>query len=383
VGGCGGSGSGQEQKGQKAALDAALEKSFERSGAPGVVAAVQTPNYKWVRALGVADLASKEPMRANMHMRIASVTKAFTVTLLLQNAAEGRLSLDDRINHYVKGIPNGQQITLRQMAEMRSGIAGYSLHKGFLEDVFAHPERIWTAKELSRLGIEDSPLFAPGAKWDYSNTNTILLGLVLERVNGKPLSELYRERIIKPLHLRGTSFPSLGDSSLPDPHARGYTSLLKPGGKPTDATNWNPSWGWAAGGMISTVPDLLVFGRALGTGDGLLPRKQQAVRLDSLRKTTVPGLKFGLGVEGYRGWVGHSGQIPGFTTHVYYNADLEATVAVAVNGDAFVGDCPPDKPTWRGGPRGGPCQDPAVRITTALVKALGKPFPPPPDVTGT
>src|SRR5918995_1543183 len=125
--GCGeGGGSQEEEQASDADLDAALEQSFQESAAPGVVAAVQTPEYTWVRALGVADRASKEPMTPEVHHRVGSVTKTFTATLLLQAAEEGQLSLDDTIDRYVSGVPNGDKITLRQMADMTSGIATYT-----------------------------------------------------------------------------------------------------------------------------------------------------------------------------------------------------------------------------------------------------------------
>jgi D-alanyl-D-alanine carboxypeptidase len=107
----------------KKSLDAAFEKSFRQSGVPGAIAAVRTPEGTWVSTLGVANKASGKPMRADMHHRIGSITKTFTATLLLRAAAEGRLSLDDIIDQYVKGVPNGDEITLRQMANMSSGIA--------------------------------------------------------------------------------------------------------------------------------------------------------------------------------------------------------------------------------------------------------------------
>ena len=110
----------------KADLDAALKKSFQESDAPGVVAAVQTPRYTWVQARGVADRAGGRPMTPEVHHRIGSVTKTFTATLLLKAADEGLLSLDDTIDQYVKGVPNGGEITLRQMADMTSGIASYT-----------------------------------------------------------------------------------------------------------------------------------------------------------------------------------------------------------------------------------------------------------------
>ncbi len=146
-------------------------------------------------------------------------------------------------------------------------------------------QRIWSPEELVQFGIEDSPAFAPGTEFQYFNTNTVLLGLVLQQATGKPLGDLYREQIIEPLGLRRTSFPDAEDSSLPDPHAQGYTIQGQDDGEPGNATNWNPSCGWAAGAMISTVDDLLVYGRALATGEGLLPPEQQLSVIPSLKQS--------------------------------------------------------------------------------------------------
>ena len=146
------------------ALDAALEQSFSESGAPGVVAAVQTPDYTWVRALGVADRTSEEPMTPDVHHRIGSVTKTFTISVLLQAAAEGLLSPDDTIGQYVDGVPNGDEITLRQMANMTSGIASYTENEQWDNEQLSDPHRAWEPEELARVGIEDSPLFDPGTQ---------------------------------------------------------------------------------------------------------------------------------------------------------------------------------------------------------------------------
>ena len=219
-----------EQTSEEAALDTALEKSFEESGAPGVVAAVQTPKYTWIRALGVADTTSKAPMTPDVHHWIGSVTKTFTVSLLLQAEAEGLLSLDDTVGRYVDGIPNGDEITLRQMANMTSGIASYTEDEQWTDQLFSDPDRIWTPEELAQVGIEDSPMFDPGTEFRYCNTNTVLLGLILEQVTGQPIGELYRERIIEPLGLQETSFPNT-DPAIPEPHDRGYTLQGQSGGE--------------------------------------------------------------------------------------------------------------------------------------------------------
>src|SRR5215203_7072446 len=386
VSSCGGGGGSQE--GEDAATDtttttedalnAALEQSFSESGAPGVVAAVQTPEYTWVETRGVADRTSEELMTPDVHQRIGSVNKTFTVSLLLQAAAEGLLSLDDTIDQYVEGVPNGDEITLRQMANMTSGIASYTFNEQFQEDLVSDPQRIWTPEELVQIGIEDSPAFDPGTEFQYSNTNTVLLGLVLEQATGRPIGDLYREGIIEPLGLQETSFPEREDSSLPDPQAHGYTLQIQDDGEPGEVTNLNPSWGWTAGAMISTVEDLLVYGRALGTGEGLLPPEQQAERLDSFLGGPPPlsaDKDYGIGLVNDHGWLGHTGELPGYNTAVYYHPELDATMVVEINSDIPSGDCPDDRPTMTDAPHEDiPCADPADRIFGALAEALGQPL---------
>jgi D-alanyl-D-alanine carboxypeptidase len=378
---------GGGEQASTADLDAALKKSFKESDAPGVVAAVQTPEYTWVRALGVADRASGEPMTPEVHHRIGSVTKTFTATLLLKAADKGLLSLDDTIDQYVKGVPNGNEITLRQMADMTSGIASYTEDEQWVKEWLSDPTRVWKPEELARIGIKESPLFAPGSGWAYSNTNYVLLGLVLEQVTGKPIGDLYRQQIIEPLGLENTSFPESSDSSIPEPHAQGYTLQGRSsGGKPINATDWSPSEAWTAGQMISTVDDLLVYGRALGTGKGLLSPEQQSQRLDSFVSDVPPlnqpplkgDLAYGIGLGKDHGWIGHNAEIPGYNTYLFYHPELDAVVAVEVNSDIASGDCPKDLPTLRGGPQGITCDLPADRIFRALAEALGKPAPSPP-----
>ena len=237
-----------------------------------------------------------------------------------------------------------------------------------------------------QIGLKDSPLFDPGTQWQYSNTNYILLGLVLEQVTGETIGQLYRERIIEPLGLQGTSFPDLAHSSLPDPHDQGYTLKgQSPGGEPLDTTDWNFSFAWTAGEVISTVEDLLAYGRAMGTGEGLLSPEQQAERLDSFIRDLPPFNQpplngeagYGIGLTYDRGWIGHGGEIDGYTTQLFYHPELDAVVAVEVNSDISSGDCPEDRPTMEEGPYDVPCAGPADRIFRELAEALGKPAPAP------
>jgi CubicO group peptidase (beta-lactamase class C family) len=178
-------------------------------------------------------------MEVGMHTRIGSVTKTFVGTLLMQLAQDGELSLDDTIDEYVDGVPNGDRITLRMLADMTSGVASYTLTQEFFETLFTAPETIWTPQEVLQIGLDASPLSEPGEQFYYSNTNTILLGMVIEEVTGQPIEVVLQQRIFDPLRLEGTSWP--GDSTaIPEPSPQGYTlqGFATPD-DPDNTTHWN------------------------------------------------------------------------------------------------------------------------------------------------
>ncbi|MGQ1838280.1 serine hydrolase [Kocuria turfanensis] len=359
-----------------ARLDAAARRSFAQASAPGAVVGVASPEGTWTQAYGVADPATGEPMDVDVHTRIGSATKTFTATLVLQLAEEGELSLDDPIGDYVEGIPHGDRITLRQLADMTSGIASYSRNEEFQRALFAAPETVYTPGELVAFGVAESPLFAPGEQFDYSNTNYVLLGLVAEQVTGRPVGELMEERIFDPLGLDETVWPG-ASTALPEPFARGFTlqgDTATPEA-PADATHWSPTWAFTAGNLISDMDDLLTYGRALGTGQGLLEADSQRERLTSF---SPPERGYGLGVGCIDGWVGHTGELPGYNTTVYYDTTTDTTVVVQVNSDIASGDCP-ESPVLADDPRTLPCSAPATRIFAELSTALGHTFTPNPQ----
>ncbi|WP_307794346.1 serine hydrolase domain-containing protein [Arthrobacter cavernae] len=355
-----------------ASLDAAAQSSFKEAAAPGAIVGVRTPEGLWTSSYGFADPTTNAAMSTDMHLRIGSVTKTFTGTLILQLAEEGKLSLNDTIDKYYPGIPNGNTITLRMLANMTSGIASYYT-QAFLDVYFAHPETIFTPDQLVAYGVSASPIFSPGEKFNYSNTNTVLLGKVIEKVTGQPVADVLQQRILAPLGLAGTSWP--GDSpAIPAPHPQGYTLQGSSTPEdPTNATNWSPSFGWTAGAMISTVQDLLVYGRALGTGQGLLSPATQAERLQSFPEPA--GYGFGFACVG--GWVGHTGELPGFNATLYYDTTSDTSVVVLVNSDIASGSCT-ESPTLIDNPADLPCSSPATRIFVGLSTALGHPFVPNP-----
>jgi len=175
------------------------------------------------------------------------------------------------------------------------------------------------------------------------------------------------------MHLTNTSWPEVS-ADLPEPYARGYT-LNGPAATPTaptDSTSWNPAWSFTAGEIISDIDDLLTMGRALGTGQGLVNATTQKLRL-----TSFADIGYGFGMSCSHGWVGHTGDISGYNSSLYYNTATDTTVAVQTNSDIASGGCT-DSPTLADDPGDAICQTPAVRLLVALTGELGTAYAPPP-----
>ncbi|MFH7596939.1 serine hydrolase domain-containing protein [Streptomyces racemochromogenes] len=313
-----------------AQLDAAVRRVMREAAVPGVTVGLWAPGKgSYVKSFGVADKATGAPMRVPLHVRIGSETKTFTVTALLRQVDRGRAALDDPIGKYVTGVPNGDRITLRQLAGMRSGLFNYSLDADFDKRFLADPNQPFSPRELLDYSFRHGPQFEPGARFDYSNTNLILLGLVVEKLTGRPLHEVIARDVLAPAGLRSTSFPT--NAALPAPYAHGYTDQTS-SGRTEDATGWNPSWAWAAGAMVSDLDDLRSWARTLATGTLLKPATQ-AERL----KTTpmgVPGAGYGLGIFDVQGWIGHNGSIPGYQVLAVHLPQAGATMVIVLNTDS-------------------------------------------------
>ncbi|MCX5174690.1 serine hydrolase domain-containing protein [Streptomyces virginiae] len=313
-----------------AQLDAAVRRVMREARVPGVTVGLWAPGKgSYLRSFGVADKATGAPMTPDLHVRIGSETKTFTVTALLQLVDQGKVGLDDPIGQYVTGVPNGDRITLRELAGMRSGLFNYSLDESFVKKFEADPEQTFTPQQLLDVSFEHPVLFEPGAEFDYSNTNLILLGLVVEKITGRPLHDVITKDVLGPAGLRSTVFPT--SPALPTPYAHGYTDQTA-SGKVEDSTHWNPSWAWAAGEMVSDVQNLRSWARTLATGTLLKPATQ-AERL----KTTpmdIPGAGYGLGIFDVQGWIGHNGSIPGYEVLPVYLPSARATMVIVLNTDS-------------------------------------------------
>ncbi|UQX01729.1 serine hydrolase domain-containing protein [Streptomyces sp. RerS4] len=313
-----------------ARLDEAVRKVQAEAKIPGVIVSLSAPGKgEYVRAFGVADKATGAPMTPDLNMRIGSETKTFTVTALLQLVDQGKAKLDDPIGKYVAGVPNGDRITLRELAAMRSGLFNYSADEGFFKALTSDPQRAFTPQELLAYSFKHPVQFEPNAEFEYCNTNLILLGLVVEKLSGQPLASYVNEHVVKAAGLRHTVFPT--GAEFPNPHAHGYTNQTADG-KTEDATDWNPSWGWAAGAMISDLPDLRSWAKTLATGTLLTPATQ-AQRLKVTPAGDLPDTGYGLGIFNVDGWIGHNGSLPGYQSLTIYLPEARATLVVLLNTD--------------------------------------------------
>lgn len=316
-------------------LDTAVQDVMRVAHVPGVTVGLWTPGKgQYVRSFGVADKATGRPMSPDLYMRIGSETKTFTVTALLELVDQGKVGLDDTIDKYVDGVPNGDRITLRELAGMRSGLFNYSEDDDFFKAFTSDPQRPFTPRQLLAYAFGHPVLFPPGEKFDYSNTNLILLGLVVERISGRSLADYIQQGVLDPAGLGHTLFPR--GNEFPTPHAQGYTDQTA-SGEVEDAADWNPSWGWAAGAMISDLDDLRVWARTVATGqlpDGrtLISPATQKQRLTT-PPSSFPGAGYGLGIFDVRGWIGHNGSLPGYESLTVYLPSARTTLVVLLNTD--------------------------------------------------
>jgi D-alanyl-D-alanine carboxypeptidase len=309
-------------------LTAVVESALAETYTPGALVGVWYPGRgAWTMAAGIGDLETAAPMTLEDHVRIASITKTFIATVVLQLVEEGLLSLDDRLEDFVTGIPNGSEITIRQLLGMTAGIYNYIHNPVIAVDYVADPLLPFTpeqAVEIVRAHGEAD--FAPDAEVRYSDTNYVLLGLIIEQVTGRSVAAEITDRIIVPLDLTGTSYPDTPE--MPAPYARGYMAD-QPGDPLRDVTRSNPAVAAAAGAMISTVADLKVWAEALATG-ALLSPELQAERLVFRRAAGSPA-GYGLGALEVVGLIGHNGGILGYGSWMLYDPETGSTFVIVTN----------------------------------------------------
>ena len=263
-----------------------------RSGVVGSIATLDDGTTTAVMTSGVPNRTNGDSIGKNDRVRIGSVTKTFTASLVLQLAAEGKVDLDAPIEQYLPGLlhgsdmdgsdmdgsgTDGSAITVRQLLQHRSGLPEFAGEPGADEWIAANEDRTLTPSAAVAIALGKPAQFVPGTSFVYTNTNYIVLGMLVESVTGRSYADELQSRILDPLDLEDTYLPAAGERDIRGDHLTGYQDL---DGGLTDVSRTEPSIPWSAGAMVSTGTDLNAFWRALRDG--------QVVPAEQLAEMTTP-----------------------------------------------------------------------------------------------
>lgn len=328
----------KKQIGQK------LDEWHKAGKFPGATVGVVLPDGEsFGLAIGFSDRETKTPMKPDDRMPAGSTGKTFAAALAMQLVKSGKISLDDRVEKYLgkepwfTRLPNARDITIRQLMNHTSGLVRYEFKKEFTDYLTAHPYKVWTPEDRLAYLFDAKAPFEAGKGWDYSDTNYIVLGMIIERVTGKEFYDEAERWFIKRFKLHGT-IPQ--DGPVLKGVVQGYAGPNNPfGGRDRMIENGrfivNPQLEWTGGGWASTGEDLARWAKLMYEGRAFDP-SMLPVMLDGV---TAPMLgretKYGLGViirntpagTSY----GHSGFFPGYMTDMMYFPDSKVAVAVQVN----------------------------------------------------
>jgi D-alanyl-D-alanine carboxypeptidase len=316
-----------------AELDATLADTLAAEARPGgTVAAVITPECGlWRGAAGTA--GDGEPLTPEHLLRVGSVSKTYVSAMILSLVADGSLGLDDTLDSWQPDVPGADVITVRQLLDHTSGVFNYTDDEDFFAGILADPTRVYSPAELVAVATAHPPYFAPGDDWYYSNTNYILLGIIIEAVTGEPIASAIRNRLLVPQSLDHTFLD--GDEPVQGVMAHGFD---RNGDDVTFALH--PSAAWAAGAVTATASDLADWAMTLYGGDVVSPElRDDMLDLVDVSKF-IPGASYGLGVMAFDASVvgtpliGHGGAIPGFLSEMYYLPDYDSVIVTIVNSEA-------------------------------------------------
>jgi CubicO group peptidase (beta-lactamase class C family) len=204
----------------QATVQASVDASARDLLVPGAVVLMHTPQGEFTATYGSVERGSSDLPGPHSHFRIGSVTKSMTAVVILQLAQEGALRLDDPVAKYRPGVPDGAHITIGQLLNMHSGLYNYTADLDFWPTLAGDRTKQWTPDELLAIAFRHEN-HDPGP-YDYCNTNTVLLGLIAEQLDHKPLAEDFRDRLFIPLGMTDTMLPDAGSTTIPEPRARGY-----------------------------------------------------------------------------------------------------------------------------------------------------------------
>jgi len=328
----------------KQQLQTRLDEWHKAGKFPGATLGVVLANGEsFSLAVGYSDASAKTPMRPTDRMLAGSVGKTFAAATALQLVKEGKINLDEKVEKYLGGeawfarLPNAKDITVRQLMNHTSGLVRYEFKDKFTRDLTANPEKRWQPAELVAYLLDEKAPFAAGQGWDYSDTNYIVLGMIIEKVTGKKFYDEANRRLIKPLKLTNT-IPQ--DGLRLAGVVQGYAGPNNPfGGKDEMIQSGkfiiNPQFEWTGGGYASTAEDLARWAKMIYEGRAyspdLLPQVLNGVPAPLLGKETRYGLGVIIRKTAAGTSYGHSGFFPGYMTDMMYFPEQKIAVAVQVN----------------------------------------------------
>jgi D-alanyl-D-alanine carboxypeptidase len=317
-------------------LDAILAEQQATFRIPGLSAEVVFPDgSRWERALGSADIGREVEATPQTTFVVGSITKTFVTAALMQLRDEGVLSLDDSLSDYVADYPNGENITLAELASHTSGLYDYFQHPEYNLVVFNEPDHEWKPREILDAFVLE-PYFAPGTGYHYSNTNFVLLGLVVQEAAGKPLSDVLRERFFEPLGLDSTW--SQGAGEPPEAGSLGYLVQQRGTVGLDDGTNYRPTLAsatvaWGAGDIVSTANDLAGWARALYGGE--VVSADSLAQMENYQYSPDSNGTYGLGTRtrliGKYRLFGHTGSLRGFDAAMWHIPEADLTITLLTN----------------------------------------------------
>ena len=293
-----------------AAVQQVLDDAVADGGVPGIVAEVRDGDHRWFGAAGLADVDSGRERLPQDQFRIGSITKAFTAAVVLKLVAEHRLRLDDTVEHWLPGLVrgngnDGSKITIRHLLNQTSGLVSYDYDDQERLDQIVGPPYLqhrfdrWRPEQLIQITLKHRPHFEPGVAFRYSNANYMLAGLIIERAAGGTYAAELDRLVLRPLGLTGTYLPG-DETTIRGSHARMYSKLFLPDADAEvhDVTEVDPSWGWAAGGIVSTTGDLATFFDALLDGRLLPPdlHREMWTTVPTEGAGWIPNTRYGMGV---------------------------------------------------------------------------------------
>jgi CubicO group peptidase (beta-lactamase class C family) len=311
-------------------IDRGVAEVLAATGAPSAsIAVVQDGRVVYTHAYGHARLDPPKAASPEMRYSIGSISKQFTSTSILLLAEQGKLSLDDAVGKYVNGLTRGGEVTIRQILSMTSGYQDYWPQDYVMPDMLqpTTPQQIvagWASKPLD---------FEPGTKWQYSNTNYVIAGMIVEKLAGKPLVEFLAERVFRPLKM--LSVANIDEAPLGPEDAARYLRYAT--GPPRPAPKEGKGWLTAAGELAMTASDLAAWDISIIDQTVLKPASYRLMQTDTLLKSGVAtgyGLGVNVGTSQGRRMISHGGEVSGFTASNQVFPDERAAIIVFANMDA-------------------------------------------------